>query len=224
MREAADFVSRAVAAAPQLTSNLAWFHIFTLWSANRLAEADQAATEAIAVLPREIVVWFNRVYLLIFTGRCEEALAALADRDARPPSTPDTDFDDMTALATAIKTGRKADTDRAARRLTAAAHRGAGYAEHGIEFLSALGRVDEAFAVAEANFFNRGFTVGPFRFSPIVARYTPLGDRRTMYMFSPAAKSMRQDSRFPKLVDELGLARYWKQSGSRPDYQLAKDI
>ncbi|HWY64333.1 MAG TPA: winged helix-turn-helix domain-containing protein, partial [Rhizomicrobium sp.] len=224
IHEAADLVSRAVTAAPQLTPDLASLQIYLLWAANRLMEADKAAAEAIGILPRNFTAWISWVYLLIYTGRCDNALAALADRDARPPGVPDTDFDDMIAVAIAVNSGLKADTDRAAGRLMAAAHRGAGYATRGMQFLSALGRVDDAFAVAEATYFNRGFTAGPFLYSPIMARYSPLDERRTYYLFSPATKSMRRDPRFPKLVDELGLVRYWKESGSRPDYQLSKNI
>jgi DNA-binding winged helix-turn-helix (wHTH) protein/tetratricopeptide (TPR) repeat protein len=223
IHEAADLVSRAVTAAPQLTPDLASQQIYLLWAANRLVEADKAAAEAIVILPRHYTPWVNWVYLLIFTGRCEEALAALADRDARPPGVPEIDFDDMIAVAMAMNSGLAADTDRAAGRLMAAAHRGASYATRGMQFLSALGRVDDAFAVAEAGFFDRGFTAGPFLLSPIMARYSPLDERRTMFLFSPATKSMRRDPRFARLVDEIGLVRYWKESGSRPDYQLSKD-
>jgi hypothetical protein len=32
---------------------------------------------------------------------------------------------------------------------------------------------------------------------------------------------MRADRRFSGLVDELGLERYWRDSGSQPDYRRA---
>ena len=91
-------------------------------------------------------------------------------------------------------------------------------------FLSALGLVDDAFAVVEANYFSRGFIVSPFRNTKAMGRYGRLEDRRTMGLFVPATRLMRRDPRFPKLINELGLVRYWKESGTRPDYQLSKNI
>jgi DNA-binding winged helix-turn-helix (wHTH) protein len=222
MSEAADTIVRSVAKAKLRTSNMGWLHIYVLWGANRLPEADKAATEEITLFPRDYSVWNNRVFMLINTGRSVEALGAIADQDTRPPGIPDIDFDDLTTTATAFRTGLKADIEAAGLRLMEAAHRGAVYAERSMQYLSALGRIDEAFSVAEASYFDRGFTVSPFRYTKTMARYSRLEDRRTRPLFTPATKSMRSDPRFPKLVDELGLVRYWKETGSRPDYQLAK--
>jgi hypothetical protein len=43
---------------------------------------------------------------------------------------------------------------------------------------------------------------------------------RALRSRTEAAMSMRKDPRFTRLVEELGLTRYWRESGSRPDYQM----
>ena len=101
----------------------------------------------------------------------------------------------------------------------ARAHTGAGHAENSIQFLSTLGKFDEAFAVADAYFFDRGFSTGDLRFSPSQLARTRLEDRRTFMLFLPSTAPMRTDPRFNRLVGEIGLERYWRETGTRPDYR-----
>jgi hypothetical protein len=75
------------------------------------------------------------------------------------------------------------------------------------------------FAVAEAFYFGRGFVVPDVRFTREQGTYSPPGDRQTHFLFAPAAAAMRADRRFAALVADLGLDLYWRESGSRPDYQ-----
>ena len=111
-----------------------------------------------------------------------------------------------------------ADIDPVMVRYLESAHTGAGRAQNAVAFASAIGRADEAFALAEALFFSRGFDVGEVRFSSMQGSYTRRADRQTYFLFEPPAAPMRADARFEKLVTEIGLKAYW-QAGGRPDYK-----
>jgi hypothetical protein len=103
----------------------------------------------------------------------------------------------------------------------ARAHLGTGYAENALKAHAALGRIDAAFAIAEALFFDRGFAVPDIRFTRQQGTYSPPADRQTHYLFGPEARDMRTDPRFADLVAALGFTRYWHDSGSLPDYRRA---
>lgn len=95
---------------------------------------------------------------------------------------------------------------------------GSGRAENTIQFASALGSIDEAFAVAEAYYFGRGFIVPELRFSREQGTYLRADDRLTGFLFNPALEPIRGDPRFDQMVGELGLKAFWKASGRPPDY------
>jgi hypothetical protein len=123
-------------------------------------------------------------------------------------------------IARAIESRDRAQTQAVIDEQMRLARLGSGYAWDAILIANALGRVDEAFAVAQAYYFGRGFVV-PERQSPTAVFYAPPNERQTRMLFDPVSRAMRADSRFPGLVDELGLERYWRDSGSLPDYRRA---
>lgn len=45
--------------------------------------------------------------------------------------------------------------------------------------------------------------------------------RQTRLLFEPVTRPLRSDPRFDPLVRDLGLERYWRQSGAPPDYRLS---
>ncbi|MDG2533226.1 winged helix-turn-helix domain-containing protein [Sphingomonas sp. HITSZ_GF] len=198
---------------------LAYTHVQTLWAAGRPDEADKAMDDAVALFPTHFAVWFTRFYLLMYTGRVREAIALGENRGTRPTGIPEWNFEQVLIVARAMLSRAPRDIEAAAAISLEGAHRGAGFAENGIQFLSGLGRVDEAFAVADAYYFARGFDPGELRFSTEQGTYTRRNARRTHLLFLPPTASMRTDARFLRLADELGLVRYWKDAGVRPDYQ-----
>jgi DNA-binding winged helix-turn-helix (wHTH) protein/tetratricopeptide (TPR) repeat protein len=224
MAQAADAIVQATAAAASLDPDIAWLRIHLLWAANRLLEADKAASEGIALFPRQRFVWFSRLYMLMYSGRLSEAQSNLANVDGRPLGVPDRDFDELTVVVAAMQSRAKADIDRAVAEQMEAARRGVGYAENAIQFLCFLGKVDEAFAIAQANYFGVGFTVADVRFSKQEGAFTFMQDRRTVPLFVPATKAMRKDKRFPLLTQALGLDRYWAQANVLPDYRINGDM
>jgi DNA-binding winged helix-turn-helix (wHTH) protein/tetratricopeptide (TPR) repeat protein len=190
-----------------------------LWAANRLEEADRSSDEMFMLYPRHVGVWFIRLYLLMFTGRIDQAIAMAMARAGRPPGIPDYDFDIVLAAAYALRSKARADIDTAMRVNIQAAHNGAGYADNALLFACALGRLDDAFMLADAVFFSRGFDPGNLFFSEQQGAYLAPGDRLTSTLFQPVTAVMRADPRFELLVGEIGLKKYWDESGSTPDYK-----
>lgn len=199
-----------------------WYQrILALWSADRLDEADRVIAEAIELYPTQYGLWFARFYIWMYTGRMREAIALGEDRERRPIGIPETEFDSIIEVAKAIETRSTADIERVMTVQLARAHEGNGYAENTIQFASVLGRVDEAFAVAEALYFERGFVIPDIRFTQEQGTYSPPGDRGTMFLFWPSTRAMRADPRFARLAAELGFERYWRDSGTQPDFRRA---
>jgi hypothetical protein len=225
LAEAVRFLDSAAAnpAADINDAGFAWFYIQSLWAANRLVDADAAAQKNMSAFPRNIYVWSSQFALLLFTGRADQARKLAEDLDLRPVGVPDDDFERLALVASALTTNNKTDKDKAADALIAAAHTGAGYAENAVTLLPALGRIDDAFMVANGLYFDRGFAVGKLRFSAEQRIYTQLLDRKTRPLFLPPAKPMRRDPRFLTLVTELKIADYWQKTGTKPDYQKGGD-
>ena len=192
--------------------------IYALWSANRREETDRLIDEANQLFPSQFAVWFARLYIFMFSGRTAQAIALLNDSAARPTGIGTDEFKSILLVARALQSHAKPDVDQAMADGVARARRGSGAAENTIQFASALGRLDDAFAVAEAHYFNRGFVVPDVRFTKEQGTYTPLGERQTHFLFFPATVAMRADRRFQPLVERLGLVHYWRQSGVLPDY------
>jgi DNA-binding winged helix-turn-helix (wHTH) protein/tetratricopeptide (TPR) repeat protein len=217
--EALPIVERLERLMPATPPDVYYLHIYMLWGANRLEEADRLIDAAAAVFPTHFAIWFIRFYLLMYSGRAGAAIAMAQDHDRLPSNIPRTEFEDLLHTARAVQSRAPADVDRELAAQTARAHQGSGYAEHAIQFACAAGRIDEAFALANAYYFGRGFTVPDVRFNVEQGTYSPLRDRLTGFLFLPHMRAMRSDPRFGALVTELGLARYWAQAGVRPDYQ-----
>jgi hypothetical protein len=201
------------------TPDLLYLHIGLLWCLNRLEDADRVMDEAAALYPSHFAIWFTRFYVLMFTGRPASAIALAADRAQRPSGIPEEEFESILRVARALQSRDPADARQVMAEHVARAHRACGYAENAIQFACALGQVDTAFAIAEAYYFGRGFTVPELRFSLEQGVYTPLRDRMTQFLFNPATQSMRADDRFIPLVRELDLIDYWAEAGVRPDFQ-----
>jgi DNA-binding winged helix-turn-helix (wHTH) protein len=198
---------------------IAYGRVVCLWAADRLDEADAAANEAYALFPTQYAVWFTRVYLLMYTGRATEALAILRSVETRPEGIPDWNFDMVIDAAQAMATRAPADIDKAMASNIAGARKGTGFAENTIQYAAALGRIDTAFEIADAYYFGKAFESGDLAYSSEQRQYRRRNSRRTNLLFLPSTVAMRADKRFAALVEELGLARYWADSGMVPDYR-----
>lgn len=217
MREAAAVMDHAVAVA--LPSPLLMYrHVLWLWSANRLDEADTALDEARQLFPLHFALWFARFFIDLYSGRVAKAIAFAEDRDHRPPSLADEEFEHVLAIARVVAADDQRGIDRVLANHVALAHRGTGYAENTIHYAAHTGRFDIAFAVANAYYLDRGFVVPARRFATGQGTFTGLADRRTWILFQPPAAPLWRDPRFERLIGELGLKRYWAAAGKQPDY------
>jgi DNA-binding winged helix-turn-helix (wHTH) protein/tetratricopeptide (TPR) repeat protein len=216
--EALPLVERMDSLAPRLPPLLC-FHIRTLWCLNRITETERLIDETASHVPNFLEGWFTRFYVLLYSGRVDAAIALAENRRRRPAGVPDGEFESILRVARAIDSRNAAGIDSVISEQAGRARQGTGYAENAIQFACALGRPDEAFDIAYAYYFGRGFAIPDLRFTPELASYSPRRDRQTALLFRPVTRPMRADPRFGTLVSELGLERYWLRSGARPDYQ-----
>lgn len=219
--EGLKFIDQAIEA----DSRAPRFHVFKvngLWDLGRIAEAEAAMDRAYRLWPRHYSVWFTRLYFLAFNGRAQDALAMIADTPNRPIGIPDWNFDATALQAKALGDPQPDLIERAMEAALTLARRGVGFAENAIIFGSAIGRIDDAFAVIDAYFFDRGFAIGEQRFSKEQGMYARRRERHTYFLFASRLAPLRKDPRFDRVTQELGLDRYWQESGSIPDYRAGR--
>jgi DNA-binding winged helix-turn-helix (wHTH) protein/tetratricopeptide (TPR) repeat protein len=217
-RDAAAALDEVVPAAQPSPSFLD-VRIFTLWAAGRLDETDQVIERASALYPTYLGIWFARFNVLLSSGRVGEAIRFAEEADGRPVGIPAGDFENALVVARALASHRQGDIDRAIARNRAAAQHGVGYAENLIQYTAVLGRVDDAFAAANAVYFGPASARDAPRFSAEQQQYSRAGDRNTALLFTPMTQAMRSDPRFSRLTAAIGLDHYWAQSGHQPDYR-----
>jgi DNA-binding winged helix-turn-helix (wHTH) protein len=210
------FISRSAATLkpqhPGTWANL----IYTLWAAGELAEAEMESEKAVARWPAHAELWLMRMALLTYSGRAAAAVA-FANEGMRPLYI---DLDGLItrriATAQALASNQAADVERAVRLHL---ERVASHPEDmmpATRFFAAIGRLDTVFEICEAYYLNQGPLAAPNR-----RPRTPLTRLDVISLFWPPMAPVRRDPRFDRLTERIGLARYWRETGSVPDYRLA---
>lgn len=194
------------------------FHVRSLWGAGQVEAAERLLQEANSIYATNLLIWSTRFDMLMSGGRPEAAIALAEDAGARPDGVGGAWLDQRLAVVRAIVSQRPQDADAIARTLLQEARNSAGPASRAIQDLSALGRLDDAFAVTDAYYFSRGFEIPDVPPSEGKAATVTLDARQTGFLFLPPLRALRADPRFDRLVDALGLKRYWQASRSKPDY------
>ena len=212
--DAAAFSQQATALEP-LSPIYRYRLTYHLWTTDRLDDAERTVDRAMQLWPTHPAVWFARFLLFVGTDRYEAALRLLSAPTAEAMLGSTLDLWRKCCLA---KTnGRAADRDAAvAASIDAARGSGSGCV-NAILALNRLGAVDEAFAVAEGYLLRRGPLV-----TDIGSELATINDqrwRKTMMLFIPATSAMRSDPRFEGLCADIGLADYWRRSGTEPYFR-----
>jgi tetratricopeptide (TPR) repeat protein len=187
-----------------------------LWSAGRTEEALAKLEKGAAIYPSQRTLWQTRLEVLMFSGRADEAARIARDEHQRPANANARELARVDALIGALQAAGSARSVGFMRAQREAARTGDREAVNAIRFAATSGYLDDAFAIAEAYFFARGFEVGESMGNGL---FSPLDQRRTNFLFEPPAAPMRADRRFAALTEELGLERFWRESRRPPDYR-----
>jgi DNA-binding winged helix-turn-helix (wHTH) protein/tetratricopeptide (TPR) repeat protein len=217
-REAASFYERMrkLPLTPAVYVN----YLSALWSAGRVEALDRAMDEAASLYPTQASIWSIREDILKFSGRTDALSAMFGDPQTLPTGMKSPQLDEEMAVTRAIETRDPAIANSVMEKKLADARLASGPAEEAIRVAAGLSRLDDAFAVADAYYFSRGFTIPDLR-GLRSSVYSVTEQRQTRLLFEPVTRSMRADPRFEPLVEELGLDRYWRESGAQPDYRRA---
>ena len=186
-----------------------------LWSAGRLPELDEAVRDASSLYPTQGSIWFSRLDIAAYAGDVGAVRALTARDDLRPSGVDDRQAEGLMKLVRAVRSRDPRDIDAVMASENAAGRVSQGQAEGSIRTASALGRMDDAFTLANAYYFGRGFIIPD---TPNGTSFSP-EQRQTRFLFEPVTRPMRADARFEPLVTQLGFDRYWRQSGKPPDYR-----
>ena len=190
--------------------------ISALWCAGRLPELDQAIKDASSLYPTQGSIWFTRLSIAMYGGQLSAVQALIDDVEGRPSDVDEDQVKYILRLAGAIQSRDPAEARAIMAGDMDAARKSASQTGPTIKNASALGRIDDAFDLANAYYFGRPFAIPDSGekgsgFSP--------EQRQTRFLFEPETKPMRADPRFEVLVKDLGFDRYWRESGHPPDYR-----
>ncbi|WP_066553798.1 winged helix-turn-helix domain-containing protein [Croceicoccus bisphenolivorans] len=196
--------------------------ILGLWSAGQIEDADRELDKAASLYPTQVSIWLTRLYIKLYNGEFDAAIALAHDTRNAPTGTVPERVARFDTLAKALETQDSKQVDAVTRLLVSRARLCMYEAELALRGLSALGRVNEAFDVANAYYFSSGYSVPDFFLPGSDSKpgsSVSIDQRQTRLLFEPVTAPMRADPRFETLVSKIGLERYWQTSGSPPDYR-----
>lgn len=196
LRYALDALAASWMAGDRIQQALRWEHVLQTWP------ADNA----------EIINF--RFEYLGFTGHPAQALD-LTSRGGNPGTNAPLVFEAHVAAFSAL--AGRGTVDAAIDAALAAARHRQSSAMQMIPLLAFLGAVDQAFAVADGYYLDRGPVKVPHSFGKAQPSIDEMRDRNTTWLFAPASRSLWPDPRFRSLCTEIGLVDYWRSAGVRPD-------
>lgn len=186
--------------------------IVNLWSAGDLQSADEAIKAAIERWPKQRQVWRTQIAYLLYSGRANEALSILNDKEGRPLDVPGALIDAVSATARALmgEIGQR----QAVEQNLAYLKTDHSFALPVAQASAAMGDAATSFALLDGYYFG----VGEW-----AALAPPAGDadRQTSPLFQPPMRGLWAHPSFASLMKRIGLADYWLRSNKPPDYQRA---
>lgn len=217
-QDALALAERAVELSP-FAPVLHYHRAFRLWAVGELFEMDRAIDRAGQLWPSHPGIRYARFLTFAGSGREAAALRMLDQPQARAPLPPPLAGTWRALLEARIGNDGNLRGETVQILLRQASEHTAA-AVNAILGLGLLGARDEAFQVAQGYLLRRGPNVGNLR-TPGPVAASEQRSRKTMMLFTPPSAPLRADARFAGLVEDMGLAQYWRRSGKAPDYQLA---
>lgn len=209
-------LDRLIAADP-LAACLVYKGVYQHWSRGNLIGMDQLADRGVHLWPTHPAIWTARLWTLAFTGRIEAALAMVDDEAARP-AVPPPALRLLRMVLSAAANGSANALDEAAAVAGQAAQTGPAQAITALFALGLLQRTDDAFALAGAYYLRSGKGPVPVRHTDGEPSVNDQHRRVTQILFTPACAAMRDDARFARLCERVGLLAHWQQTGLAPDF------
>lgn len=189
-----------------------WRLLIDLWSSGDLQAADRQSEFAFRRWPQHPRVWRTHILYLLYSGRPAEAVSALQKKADIPVEIREDHLASIRATADALA-GQRPAAEAIATNLDYL-RSNSGFALHVAQACTALGAIDEAFAILDGYYFARGQWGG-------VAPQGGDDDRITGPIFQPMMRTLWGEPRFNSLLEQIGLNAYWRASHSTPDFRRA---
>jgi DNA-binding winged helix-turn-helix (wHTH) protein/tetratricopeptide (TPR) repeat protein len=202
-------IFKTVTASEPFWAAAKWRVADLLLALGRLQEAEEQIDIGERLWPRSFNFWVARMEHLLISGREEEAMRIAHDRASLPLDAPELVHREV--LVAEARASHSASAVARAREVLVSLAKGP-QRELAIPAMELpfFGEVDLSFELYEGYFFNRGpWATGPYE------RYYTGG------LFEALTENLRKDARFMPLLREIGLDRYYRLAGVKPDFLQA---
>ena len=185
--------------------------IVSLWAAGQLSAAEDEIDKAMQLWPQHGAIWQTKIKILALTGRPREALALASDPAARPLDERDApDMRGRKLFLAALATRSPADIDSAIEATVLKARDIESERLNMALQATTLGRPGLALDMLEGIYLGSGEWALRPSLRNVLATHP---------LFQPHARPLWREPRFNRILEGVGLERYWRMSASRPDYR-----
>lgn len=174
-----------------------------LAATGRWDEAERLALSTGELWPRDHGLWHDRLYLYVLHGRTAKAKAMLEEAAEQPDGAPPHNAELLARAVAAVASGDSIEADRIVAFYRDRVKLDRAHPVHAIQIAAALGRLDDAMAIAEAVYLG-----------PAAHR---IGEHNVAPLFVPPGDRLWSHPRFMPLVEKMGLADYWRRTAP-PDF------
>ena len=185
--------------------------IVSLWAAGRISAAEDEIDEAMKLWPQHGAIWQTKIKILALSGRPAQALALARDPASMPFEEADRPGHATRLLfLTALATQASGDVERAVKATRDKAREVETERLNMALQATVLGHVDLALDMLEGIYLRSG----DWARSSFDTRWLA-----THPLFQPHARPLWREARFTRILNAVGLERYWRKTGTLPDYR-----